>query len=69
MLAQIGSLGWPELLIILVIVLLVFGVGRISRVGSELGKGIQAFRTGMKDAKEEATGDEVEVEVEVEVEA
>lgn len=63
MFAQIGSLGWPELIIILVIVLLIFGVGRISRVGSELGKGIQAFRTGMKDGKEETAGaEEVEAE-------
>lgn len=53
MFAQIGSLGWPELIIILVIVLLIFGVGRISRVGSELGKGIQAFRSGMKEGQEE----------------
>lgn len=59
MFAQIGSLGWPELIIILVIVLLIFGVGRISRVGSELGKGIQAFRSGMKEGQEDGT-EEVE---------
>lgn len=61
MFLQIGSLGWPELIIILVIVLLIFGVGRISRVGSELGKGIQAFRSGMKEGQDEnATDKEVE---------
>ena len=47
-----GPLGLPELLIILVVVLLLFGVGRISRVGSELGKGIKAFREGVKDAQQ-----------------
>lgn len=48
-----AGLGVPELLIILVVVLLLFGVGRISRVGSELGKGIKAFREGVKDAQEQ----------------
>jgi sec-independent protein translocase protein TatA len=48
-----AGLGVPELLIILAVVLLVFGVGRISRIGSELGKGISAFREGVRDGKEE----------------
>ncbi len=48
-----AGLGVPELLIILAVVLLVFGVGRISRIGSELGKGISAFREGVKDGKED----------------
>jgi sec-independent protein translocase protein TatA len=39
-----------EWIIILVIVILVFGVGRISKLGSELGKGISAFREGIKEA-------------------
>lgn len=46
---MIGGLGWPELILILVVVLLVFGVGRISKIGSELGKGITAFRDGLQD--------------------
>lgn len=46
--------GW-EWVIILVVVLLVFGVGRISKLGSELGKGISAFREGIKEAQ---AGDE-----------
>jgi sec-independent protein translocase protein TatA len=41
------DLGPTELLIILVIVLLVFGVGRIAKVGGELGKGIREFRQGL----------------------
>lgn len=40
--------GW-EWVIILVIVLLVFGVGRITKIGSELGQGIRAFREGLRD--------------------
>jgi sec-independent protein translocase protein TatA len=42
------TLGVPELLLILVIVLLLFGVGRIGKIGGELGKGIKAFRDGLK---------------------
>lgn len=45
-----GNLEW---VIILIIVLLLFGVGRISKVGEELGKGIRAFRSGLKEGSEE----------------
>ena len=48
-----AGLGVPELLIILAVVLLVFGVGRISRIGSELGKGISAFREGVREGSKE----------------
>jgi sec-independent protein translocase protein TatA len=58
---MIGGLGWPELLLILAVVLLVFGVGRISKVGSELGKGISAFREGVREGQENPDkGDESE---------
>ncbi|MFN2237687.1 MAG: twin-arginine translocase TatA/TatE family subunit [Anaerolineales bacterium] len=50
---MIGDLGWPELLLILAVILLVFGVGRISKVGSELGKGISAFREGIREGQED----------------
>lgn len=46
-------LGAPELLIVLVIVILIFGVGRIANIGGELGKGISAFRKGLKGSEEE----------------
>lgn len=48
-----AGLGIPELLIILAVVLILFGVGRISRIGGELGKGIKAFREGVKEGQEE----------------
>lgn len=48
-----ASLGGWEWVIILVIVILVFGVGRISKIGSELGKGIKAFREGVRDGRED----------------
>ena len=42
------NLGAPELLIVLLIVVLLFGVGRLGKVGGELGKGIREFRAGLK---------------------
>ncbi len=46
-----------ELIILLVIVILVFGVGRISKIGKELGSGIRSFREGLK-GDEEKEGEE-----------
>jgi len=49
------GIGLPELLIVLVIVLLIFGVGRVSRMGGELGKGIRAFREGLAGKDSESS--------------
>jgi sec-independent protein translocase protein TatA len=46
------SFGLPEMLVILAIILLLFGVGRVSRVGKELGSAISAFRQGLSEGKE-----------------
>lgn len=46
------SFGLPEALVILAIILLLFGVGRVSRVGQELGSAISAFRKGLNEGKE-----------------
>ncbi len=48
--------GTTELIIILVIVLLLFGVGRIGKIAGEMGKGIREFRTGLKDEKDVGEG-------------
>lgn len=40
-----GPIGVPELAIILVIVVIIFGVGRLPEVGSSLGKGIRQFKS------------------------
>ncbi len=48
-----AGLGAPELLIILVIILVVFGVGRVSRIGGELGSAIANFRRGLQDGNRE----------------
>jgi sec-independent protein translocase protein TatA len=47
-----------EWIIILVIVLLIFGVGRLSRIGGELGKGIREFRKGIKGEEEPRPDDD-----------
>lgn len=48
------NLGPTELIIILVIVVLLFGVGRLSQIGGELGKGIREFRSGLREDEEDA---------------
>jgi sec-independent protein translocase protein TatA len=56
------DLGPTELIVILVIVILLFGVGRISKIAGELGKGIKAFKEGL-------AGDEKKETVEAKPEA
>jgi sec-independent protein translocase protein TatA len=55
-------LGGTELLIILVIVLLLFGIGRVSRIGGELGSAVANFRKGLQDgAKQEKSDSETKI--------
>lgn len=46
------GLGLPEIIIILVIVLIVFGVGKLPEIGSGLGKAIRGFKKGMSEPSE-----------------
>lgn len=48
------GLGTQEMLIILVLVLIVFGAGKLPQVGSALGSGLRNFKKGLKDEIEEA---------------
>lgn len=57
LLAGLGPLGVPELLIIAFIVILVFGVGRLPEVGGAVGKGIREFRKATKDDEAAANTD------------
>lgn len=50
-------IGWRELLIILVIVLLVFGTKRLANLGSDLGKAVQGFKKGMGGEEDKASKD------------
>ena len=55
------SFGVPELLIILAIIILLFGVGRISKIAGELGKGIRSFKDGL-DPKEKTEEKDSDIE-------
>jgi sec-independent protein translocase protein TatA len=48
------NLGPTELIIILVIVILLFGVGRISKISGELGKSIRTFRDNLSGKDDDA---------------
>jgi sec-independent protein translocase protein TatA len=56
------KIGVPELLIVLAIVVLIFGVGRLGKLGKDLGEGIREFRKGIAgdegEKKEEASATE-----------
>jgi sec-independent protein translocase protein TatA len=47
------DIGPTELIIILIIVILLFGVGRIGKIAGELGSGIRSFREGLQGSDEE----------------
>jgi sec-independent protein translocase protein TatA len=51
------GIGIPELVIILVIILIIFGVGKLPEIGSALGKGIKNFKKSVNDKNEIANDD------------
>ncbi|HCJ66694.1 MAG TPA: twin-arginine translocase TatA/TatE family subunit [Elusimicrobia bacterium] len=55
---MLPHLGLPELLIILVIVLLIFGAKRLPEIGRSFGKTISSFKKGMKEAQQEESEEE-----------
>jgi sec-independent protein translocase protein TatA len=52
------SFGWPELLIILVVLALVFGVGKLADVGGVLGRSIREFRREVREDQQEEKKEE-----------
>ncbi len=46
---MIGGIGMPELIIILVIILIIFGAGKLPEIGAGLGKGIKNFKKATKE--------------------
>ncbi len=49
------GIGMPELIIILIIILIIFGAGKLPEIGSGIGKGIKNFKKATNEAKEEIT--------------
>ncbi len=47
------TLGIGQLIVVLVLVLILFGAGRLPQVMSDLGKGLKSFREGMKENKDD----------------
>jgi sec-independent protein translocase protein TatA len=49
------GIGMPELIIILIIILIIFGAGKLPEIGSGIGKGIRNFKKATNDTPEELT--------------
>ena len=46
------GIGFPELMIILIIIMIIFGAGKLPEIGSAFGRSIKNFKTSMKEAEE-----------------
>ena len=49
---MLSGISWPQLLIVLVIVLAIFGTKRFRTLGSDLGNAVKGFRSAMSDAEQ-----------------
>ncbi|HET7141536.1 MAG TPA: twin-arginine translocase TatA/TatE family subunit [Candidatus Limnocylindria bacterium] len=52
-----GPIGWPELIILLVVVLIVFGPGKLPDIGNAIGRGVREFRKASNDLEESIRGE------------
>jgi sec-independent protein translocase protein TatA len=52
----LGNLGFSEIMLILVVVLLVFGAKRLPEIGSSMGKGIREFKKSMREVTDDIDG-------------
>lgn len=52
------SIGWTELIVILVIILVIFGPKRLPEIGKSLGKGIKEFKKSSTELQEQLTSEE-----------
>lgn len=51
------GIGFPELMIILVIIMIIFGAGKLPEIGNAFGKSIKNFKKSMKEAEEDDSTD------------
>ena len=56
------GIGFPELMVILVIIMIIFGAGKLPEIGSAFGRSIKNFKSSMKDAEEESAEQVAKVE-------
>jgi len=54
------GIGFPELMVILIIIMIIFGAGKLPEIGSAFGRSIKNFKSSMKDAQEEEENAQVE---------
>ena len=62
---MLNNIGLPGILLIAVVVLVLFGRGKISSLMGEVGKGITAFKRGVDDSKKELEDEVVDAAVDV----
>lgn len=55
-----GNLGFTEIMLIMVVVLLLFGAKRLPEVGASIGKGIREFKRSLSDTQDAIMGDEAQ---------
>ena len=61
---MIGGIGMPELIIILVIILIIFGAGKLPEIGAGLGKGIKNFKKATKEPIEDKSDEPEKIDKE-----
>ncbi len=54
-----AGLGWQELVLILLIVIIIFGAGKLPEIGGALGRGIKEFKQATKDEESAGTAEHV----------
>lgn len=60
---MLGNVGWPELLVLLVVVLLIFGTKKLRTLGGDLGSSIKEFKKALNADTEEKPSPSVNSEV------